>query len=292
MHMRSLSRALSRTRLALPATMLAATLGLAACGGGGNPTPPAMATPASVNAVSAAPQSAPSGGFKQFVVFGDSLSDDGAYTLAAITVYSLSLYNIPFTGLPYAGGGEFTVNGGTGNWTDVLAKSLGISLTPNSSGYGTIAGDLYLTPSGVTTSASAATCAFSAPPASGQASCTDFAQGGSMVSNAIGIGHTAGALTYPLTTQLQNYLTQFGGFNPNQLVAFLGGNNDILTALQTVQSSVTAAVQQAVQQALAANPNLTAAQQQAGGTASPASSRRQWPRAQATSRSTPCPTRR
>lgn len=249
--------------LALPAALLAAALGLAACGGGGNPTPPTMATAASVNAASSAPQAAPSGGFKQFVVFGDSLSDDGAYTLAAVSQYSVAPYNVPFTGLPYAAGGEFTVNGGTGNWTDVLAKSLGISLTPNVIGYGSASGYTYLTPTGPTTNVGAATCAFSAPPASGQASCTNYAQGGSMISSANGIGHASGALTYPLSTQLQNYLTQFGGFNANQLVTFLGGNNDIFTALATVQSSVTAAVQQALQQALAANPNLTAAQQQA-----------------------------
>lgn len=56
-----------------------------------------------------------------------------------------------------------------------------------------------------------------------------------MVTNPVGIGHTSGALTVPVTAQVQSYLTQFGGtFNSNQLVTVLAGNNDIFTALGTV----------------------------------------------------------
>ncbi len=236
---------------------LASALGLAGCGGGGgNPTPPTLATVASVNAASMAPTTPPSGGFKQVVAFGDSLSDDGAYTLAAISIYS----GVQFTGLPYPAGGQFTVNGApTGNWTSVLAKSLNLGLTPNLIGYGTTAGVMYLGATGPTQTP--AFCAFSAPVSSGQANCTNFAQGGSMVSNPNGIGHSTGALTLPVTTQVQNYLTQFGGsFNSDQLVTVLAGNNDIFTALGTVNASVTQAVTQAVTSALQQNPNLTQAQ--------------------------------
>ncbi|MGC8702710.1 MAG: SGNH/GDSL hydrolase family protein [Thiomonas sp.] len=240
------------------ALALASALGLAGCGGGGgNPTPPSLATVSSVNAASTAPNTPPSGGFKQVVAFGDSLSDDGAYTLAALSVYGA---NVPFTGLPYPAGGQFTVNGASsGNWTNVLAKSLNIGLTPNLIGYGTPSGVQYLSATGPTTTPTF--CAFSAPPASGLANCTNFAQGGSMVSNSNGIGHSGGALTLPVTTQVQNYLAQFGGsFNGNQLVTVLAGNNDIFTALGTVSASVTQAVTQAVTSALQQNPNLTQAQ--------------------------------
>ncbi|MDE1978060.1 MAG: esterase, partial [Betaproteobacteria bacterium] len=79
------------------ALALASALGLAGCGGGGNPSPPSLASVASVNSASTAPAAPPSGGFKQMVVFGDSLSDDGAYTLAAVSTYGAT---VPFTGLP------------------------------------------------------------------------------------------------------------------------------------------------------------------------------------------------
>ena len=255
----SIPRALRR---ASPwALALAAALGLAACGGGGNPSAPSLATVASVNAASTAPSAPPSGGFQQLVVFGDSLSDDGAYTLAAISTYSVPPYNIPFTGLPYPAGGQFTVNGVGNNWTTQLATSLHLNLTPNLIGFGSPLGDAYLTPTGTTTSAATATCAFNvAQTGTGLPSCTDYAQGGSMVSNPDGIGHSTGALTLPLTTQVQNYLTQYTSFNADQLVVLLGGNNDIFTALSNVQPQITAAVTQAVSQAVAANPSLTAAQ--------------------------------
>jgi phospholipase/lecithinase/hemolysin len=209
----------------------AAALLLAACGGG-NPAAPTLATVASVNAQSSAPTTAPAGGFKQLVVFGDSLSDDGAYTLAAISTYSGS---VAFTGLPYAAGGQFTVNGApTGNWTGVLATQLGLGLTPNLIGY---AGN-YLTAGGPT--ATATHCAFSAAqPPSSTATCTNFAQGGAMVSNPIGIGHAGGALTVPVTTQLSTYLSEFNNsFNVNQLVVVLAGNNDIFTALSNVSANM------------------------------------------------------
>ena len=215
------------------ALALAGALSLAGCSnGGGNTVTGTQATVSSVNAASTAPSTPPAGvGFKQVVAFGDSLSDDGAYTLAAISVYGAS---VQFTGLPYPAGGQFTVNGAeSGNWTGVLANDLGLGLTPNLIGYGTTQGVFYLSPGGPTPTP--AFCAFSAPIASGMANCTNFAQGGSMVTNPNGIGHTSGALTIPVAAQVQSYLTQFGGtFNGNQLVTVLAGNNDILTALGTV----------------------------------------------------------
>jgi phospholipase/lecithinase/hemolysin len=220
-----------------------AALLMAGCGGGGNPSAPSLSTVASVNAASTAPSAGPSGGFNNFVVFGDSLSDDGAYTLAAIGVYGTAVH---FTGLPYSEGGQFTVNGAsTGNWTGVLAQTLGLSLTPNVIGY-TVGGvTAYLTPGGQTTSQSSATCAFNSAPAGSPKNCTDFAQGGSMVATADGIGHSTGALTFPVTQQLQNYLGEFGSFNSSQLISVLAGNNDIFSALSGVQTAIGSGVPQA-----------------------------------------------
>ncbi len=218
-----------------------AALLMAGCGGGGNPSAPSLSTVASVNAASTAPSAAPSGGFKNFVVFGDSLSDDGAYTVAALSVYGTS---VSFTGLPYAAGGQFTVNGAaTGNWTQVLAQSLGLGLTPNLIGYSSGTATTYLTAGGL--SATETFCPFNTAPAGSPQDCTDFAQGGSMVANPDGIGHSTGALTLPVTQQLQNYLTQFGSFNGSQLISVLAGNNDIFSALSAVQTAVGQGVAQA-----------------------------------------------
>lgn len=221
-------------RKAWLATVCAAAVVLGGCGGGGNPGPPRLATVASVNAASTAPGTAPLGGFSNLVVFGDSLSDDGAYTLAAYAIYGHALQ-----GLPYAYGGQFTVNGAsTGNWSGVLAGSLGLTLSPNLVGYNLGVGDVFLTPGGITTSQSAATCAFDSAAAGKRPDCTNFAQGGSMVSQASGIGHDSGALTFPVSQQWQDYLSEFGSFDAWQLVTVLAGSNDVLAALSSVQSAV------------------------------------------------------
>lgn len=236
------------------ALALASALALAGCGGGGSSSAPTLSTVSSVNASSKAPAAAPAGGFKAVVAFGDSLSDDGAYTLAAVSTYGAQ---VSFTGLPYPAGGQFTVNGAaTGNWTNVLAKSMGLGLTPNLIGYGTAQGPVYLTLQGPTSpGATPPFCAFSV-----QGPCTNFAQGGSMVSNPNGIGHSTGALTLPVTQQVQNYLTQFSTFTSGQLITVLAGNNDIFTALGNVSAQVTQAVTQAATQAAQAGTPLTQAQ--------------------------------
>lgn len=255
------------------ALALASALGLAGCGGGGNPSPPSLASVASVNAASTAPTSPPSGGFKAVVSFGDSLSDVGTYGPAVQAYAAMNASGTPLyplyqylvgsnqsslansliaqgvaaaqgVGFDPALGGQFTVNGSTtANWVvDLSSTLLGLpaqqAITPNIIGY----------------AGKSATCPL-------KINCFGFAQGGSMVSNPIGIGHSGGALTLPVTTQVQNYLAQFNGsFNSNQLVTVLAGNNDIFTALGTVSATVTQAVTQAVTSALQQNPSLTPAQ--------------------------------
>jgi phospholipase/lecithinase/hemolysin len=224
--------------------------------GGGTPN----ATVASVNAASKAPAAAPCGGFQGLVVFGDSLSDDGAYTSYALSIYGPGTAdNIAFNGLPYLAGGQYTVNGAaTGNWTGVLASALGLTLTPNIVGYdfGGSIGTTYLVPGGASvTSATQAICAFNSAPSGHGPDCTNFAQGGAMVSSPIGVGNP-GDLTYPLTQQVQNYLTQFSAFEPNQLVTVLAGNNDIISAVEVLAEQMYAAGAAA----LAQTPSLTSAQ--------------------------------
>ncbi len=239
-----------------------AALLMAGCGGGGNPSAPSLSTVASVNAASTAPSTGPTGGFKNFVVFGDSLSDDGAYTLAAWSTYHAL---IPPLSLPFADGGQFTVNGAaSGNWTGDLAQTLGLSLTPNVVGYTSGGTTTFVTPSGPAPSQAAATCAFNSAPTGSPENCTDYAQGGSMVANPVGIGNSTGALTFPVTQQLQNYLGEFGSFNSSQLVSVLAGNNDIFTALSAVQTAVGQGVPQATAVATAQATVGVAADELAG----------------------------
>jgi phospholipase/lecithinase/hemolysin len=274
-------------------------LGLAGCGGGGNPSAPTLASVASVNAASTAPTSPPSGGFKQMVVFGDSLSDAGTYTPAvvaayyqylpgtttntatnptdALTAFGGSLISNASAALQQYGtyGGEFTVNPGPG-WVADLATDLKVPVPlPNQIGYGYIQGPTPGVFSGPIFPTMNCVATYGATDSS---LCTNFAQGGSRVAQQPGIGYyiinpTTGqpyvnssgvpytsALTVPVSTQVQNYLTQFGTFNSNQLITVLAGNNDIFTALSNVSTQVTAAVTQAATQAAQAGTPLTADQ--------------------------------
>jgi phospholipase/lecithinase/hemolysin len=84
-----------------------------------------------------------------------------------------------------------------------------------------------------------------------------YAQGGSRVTNPIGVGHAAtagdysGALTVPVVQQVSNYLSAHGSFNSGQLVIINGGANDILYNLTAAQAgaitsdAATAAILQA-----------------------------------------------
>lgn len=222
-------------RMHLSAALLAAAIALSACGGGiDDPI-----TVADVNAHSAAPRVAPAGGFKQMVVFGDSLSDDGAYT--AVLGANATV--------PDARGGTFSVNtGGHAIWSDILASSLGLSLAPNVVNW-TVAGQvMYLLADGtLVPDVTQGTCAFNPSQPSGRPACTDYAQGGSKVADPNGLGHDAGATTLPVTTQLGNHLAHYGRFAGDELVTVLAGNNDVLGAANAVAGG-----QQSVPQAEAA----------------------------------------
>jgi phospholipase/lecithinase/hemolysin len=269
--------------------VLLSTLSLADCGGGGSIT---NATVNSVNAASAAPKTPPNGGFQALVAFGGSLSDDGAYTPAAVGAYAQLASDAQFAAanpqlatqygndsnafyvkaqngganiLPFDLGGQFNINPGSNFITDI-AQDLGLTISPYQVGYG-----YPLNTSPYASLSSLPNCHFSSALHNGQPDCLDFAQGGARVSDPNGIGHyttdgsgnqVVAAMTMPLTEQIQSYLTQFKNFNKNQLITILAGDNDIFVALQNVGAALDQAANQAVTQALQQNPSLTADQQQ------------------------------
>jgi outer membrane lipase/esterase len=187
--------------------------------------------------------------FASQVSFGDSLSDVGTYGVG--TVKAL-------------GGGKWTINGNntainpelTGkNWTELMAAQFGLPAPcPAVTG---LDGD--------------ATKGFNVP-ATSNASCFGYAQGGARVSNPVGSGNKLtgspfGALTYPLATQVKNHLAKVGGkFKGDEVVFVMGGAIDILSALTALQTNATAAGTAAGKQAFA----VSLAGQLAAGATNPA----------------------
>jgi outer membrane lipase/esterase len=148
------------------------------------------------------------------VSFGDSLSDLGAYSPA-------TSINGPGTGAPYFGG-RFTTNTFTGYtatnntanaslWIEWVAARFGVAITPHEAGFGT----------------QSVKCPAAATPALA-GTCTGYGQGGSRVTDPNGIGKSIGFLTVPMTTQMDNHMTRFGGYTGGDLVFVFGGNNDVL----------------------------------------------------------------
>jgi phospholipase/lecithinase/hemolysin len=157
------------------------------------------------------------------VSFGDSLSDVGTYKVGSIAAM---------------GGGEFTINGDntskdatlTGkNWTELVGAQLGVSVCPAQTG---LNGD--------------ATKGFAVAPQD-HPNCFNYAQGGSRVSNPVGVhnaltGDPLGLLTVPVSQQIANHLARSGGkFSGTELVTVMAGGNDILFLLGALQASATAA---------------------------------------------------
>jgi phospholipase/lecithinase/hemolysin len=189
----------------------AAALCLAACGGG-DPDVPGSQGP------SGAPTTA--GNFTAVVAFGDSLTDVGTYEPATSLAGNGTA--------PYLGG-KFTTNLDTGEaiWVENLATSLGLLVTPAQVGF---AGNSVDCPAALANAALAGTC-------------TGYAQGGSRVTDANGIGKTGGALTVPVVTQIAQHLERFNAFEDTDLILVWAGSNDVL--LQFEAFAVTAAQVQA-----------------------------------------------
>lgn len=170
--------------------------------------------------------------YSAVVSFGDSLSDAGTYNVGAIKA---------------AGGGMFTVNG--------IAGAIGADPVPSYNWAQLVSASAVGKPS-----CSARLGGFGVAETA-VAGCTNYAQGGSRVSSANGIGNLeggggglgtlptlatgatrAGALTEPLITQVSNYLIDVnngGKFTGNELVTVLAGPNDLLAALDKLSADAT-----------------------------------------------------
>ncbi|OIR09538.1 GDSL-like lipase/acylhydrolase [mine drainage metagenome] len=186
---------------------------------------------------------APKVSFTSEVTFGDSLSDVGTYAVGTITALG--------------GGGQYTINGTGKNWTELMAAQLGLPAP--------CAAQTGLNGS--------ATYGFSVPVVN-HASCTDYAQGGARVTNAVGPGNALlgganailGQLTVPITTQIDNHLTAVGGkFSGSEIVFMMAGANDVFMELATYAATVAASPGSAAAAATTAVTNMaTAATQLAG----------------------------
>ena len=152
--------------------------------------------------------------YSNVVSFGDSLSDVGSYGVSTIKA---------------VGGGQYNVNGANGkNWTELLAAQLGVAA-----------------PCAAQTGLKSVIPAIPAAPVMNKAGCFGYAQGGSRVTNAVGIGNIAtfpadpsgalGQLTDPVLNQIQRHLAASGGsFKADELVTVLAGGNDVFANLGAI----------------------------------------------------------
>lgn len=162
--------------------------------------------------------------FTSQVSFGDSLSDVGSYAVGTVAAL---------------GGGKFTINGDntatsptlTGkNWTELMASQFGLAAP-------------CAAQTGLNGTAS---LGFSVPVVN-HAGCLSYAQGGARVTAPVGpgnalLGSPLGALTVPVTTQIQNHLAATGGaFSGNEVVLIMAGGNDALYQLSALSAAATAA---------------------------------------------------
>jgi phospholipase/lecithinase/hemolysin len=179
---------------------------MSACGGGNDPDVPGSGSPAGAPTTQ--------GSFTAVVSFGDSLSDVGTYTPATSVTGNGAA--------PYIGG-KFTTNSATGTvWVENVAAALGLAITPAQVGFG------------------ATSVACPAAAASAAHTCTGYGQGGSRVTDPNGIGHSGGALTVPVRTQIANHLARFTSFTANDLVFVYAGNNDVFTQFGAFVAQATA----------------------------------------------------
>lgn len=150
--------------------------------------------------------------YSSLVSFGDSLSDVGSYKVGGIAAL---------------GGGKYTVNSATDkNWTELLAAQLDLA-APCAAQTG-LNGTIFNVA------------------VTNQASCLNYAQGGSRVTNPVGPGNkyvtgseALGQLTVPIVTQISNHLTKTGGsFKGTELVTVMAGGNDVFMNLGAVGASM------------------------------------------------------
>jgi len=154
--------------------------------------------------------------YSSVVSFGDSLSDPGAYKVGPIA---------------QAGGGMFTVNG--------ISGAIGADPAPSYVWPQLLAAAVVGTPSCAARMGFAGAVA----PVPG---CTNYAQGGSRVTDINGSGRAggAGALTEPVVAQIQNFLAlpaNAGKFKGTELITVQGGANDMFAQADILTAAATAA---------------------------------------------------
>jgi outer membrane lipase/esterase len=161
--------------------------------------------------------------YSNLVSFGDSLSDAGSYAVSTIAA-------------PTVGGGKYTVNGANGKiWTELLATQLGLSA-----------------PCAAQTGLNSVIPGIPAVPVVNKAGCFSYGQGGSRVTNAVGVANlntypadpngALGQLTVPVLSQINRHLLAVGGsFKGDELVSVLAGANDVFVNLGVVSAKVAAA---------------------------------------------------
>jgi outer membrane lipase/esterase len=154
--------------------------------------------------------------FGKLVSFGDSLSDVGSYSVSAIRA---------------VGGGQYTINSAeANNWTQRLARTLGVPV-----------------PCAAQTGLQSVIPQIPDVPVTNIAGCFGYGQGGSRVTNPLGIGNIGtlavdpanaplGQLTDPVINQINRHLAASGGsFAANDLVTLLAGGNDLFSNLGAAQ---------------------------------------------------------
>ena len=153
--------------------------------------------------------------YSSLVSFGDSLSDIGTYKVGTIAA---------------ANGGKYTVNSSTDkNWTELIAAQLGLA-APCPAQTGLDGNAAY---------------GFSVP-VTNYATCRNYAQGGSRVTNPVGPAHKLtgsplGQLTVPIVTQIANHLAVVNNaFSGKELVTVMAGGNDVFINLATFNTTVKA----------------------------------------------------
>jgi phospholipase/lecithinase/hemolysin len=164
---------------------------------------------------------APAVSYRAVVSFGDSLTDAGTY-------------NVPSLGAAGAHG-LFTING--------VAGALGSDPTPS------YTWAQLVSASAVGSVNCAARVGGFGVPVAAVSGCTNYAEGGSRVSQTAGVGYKAdgsAALTMPVTTQIANYFADGHTFSGTDLVTVLAGANDLFAATAQLQVGATAAGGQAL----------------------------------------------
>jgi outer membrane lipase/esterase len=175
--------------------------------------------------------------FSSMVNFGDSLSDVGSYKVGAVAAL---------------GGGKYTVNSATAkNWTELVAAQYGLAA-----------------PCAAVTGLDGSPQAGFFAPVTQNTNCSNYAQGGSRVTNPVGPGNKLlgggnailGQLTIPVKSQIENHLARNGGsFKGTELVTVMAGGNDIFIQAGSVAAYTEARVRTGTPLAQATNEALAQA---------------------------------